>query len=57
MFGHAAKVKLVLEEAGYTFNLRESDSFWEMYDCNKMVAHSRSLGDLIRKQANELGVW
>lgn len=56
-FGEAAKAKQVLESAGYSFAKRAEDGWWTFCDGDKVVAVNRSMGDLIRQQANEHGVW
>jgi hypothetical protein len=57
LFGHAELIKVVLQDSGYTFSKRVSDGWWVMYDKGVEVGHSRSLGDLLKKQSKELGVW
>lgn len=55
-FRKAAEAKVVLEDAGFTF-INVDDHQWDMMDGERRVDFSRSLGDLIRKQATALGIW
>ena len=56
-FGLVAQAKQLLESAGYSFIKREEDGWWTMCDGDQVVAIKRSLGDLIREQANNQGAW
>lgn len=56
-FRMTAEAKEVLESAGYTFHKRSEDGWWTMLEGDTLVAQSRSLGDLIRSQANIQGAW
>lgn len=53
---HAQVVQKILIEAGYSFKKVDTHE-WAMYDGDNKIATNRSLGDLLRKQGNELGVW
>jgi hypothetical protein len=53
----AAEAKEVLESVGYTFHKRGEDGWWTMLDKDTVIAVNRSLGDLIRSQANIQGAW
>lgn len=55
-FSMAAQLKLTLEDAGYTF-VKVDQHQWDMMDGQRVVGSSRALGDLLRKQGKELGVW
>jgi hypothetical protein len=55
-FREVAVAKAILEDAGFTF-FKVDDHQWDMMDGERRVDFSRSLGDLIRKQATALGVW
>lgn len=57
MFGHAAKVKAQLVDAGFTFVKAIDEKEWQMYDGETLIGRNRSQGDLIRIKAIELGVW
>lgn len=57
LFGHAELIKVVLQDSGFTFTKRECDGWWVMLDNGVQVGDSRSLGDLLKKQSKELGVW
>jgi hypothetical protein len=50
------KVQLECEEAGFTFKKREDNGHWEMYDGCKMLVQNRSLGDLLSKVGNDMGI-
>lgn len=53
---HTARIQAQLVEAGYS--MKKLDVFdWVMYDGDQIVGRNRSLGDLIHKQAIELGIW
>lgn len=56
-FGLAAQAKQLLESAGYTFAKREEDGWWQMLEGDTVCAVKRSLGDLIREQANNHKAW
>lgn len=56
-FGLAAQARQLLESSGYTFVKRDEDGWWQMMDGLTVVAVKRSMGDLIREQANNLRVW
>lgn len=56
-FGLAAQAKQLLESAGYTFAKREDDGWWQMLEGETVVAVKRSMGDLIREQANKQRAW
>lgn len=56
-FGFVQQTQQELIHAGYTFTKRSEDGWWELRDGEQLVAHNRSMGDLIRQQAKELGVW
>lgn len=52
----AEKVKQECEDVGYTFTKRGCDGHWEMRDELQVIHSSRSLGDILRKAGNELGI-
>lgn len=54
---HSTLVRDLLIDAGYTFDKDMSNNQWVIYDGEQQVGTSRSLGDLIRKQGTELGIW
>lgn len=56
-FSIAAEAKRTLEECGYTFSKREEDGWWQMMNGDIIVSTNKSLGDLIREQANKEGAW
>lgn len=56
-FNHTNIVKITLEDAGFMFVKRECDGHWEILMDGQMIGQSRALGDLVRKHAEELGVW
>lgn len=56
-FSLAAQAKQLLESAGYSFVKRAEDGWWIMQEGDNTVAINRSLGDLIREQANKEGAW
>lgn len=56
-FRLAAEARATLESCGYSFCKRGEDGWWQMLDGDKVMAVSRSQGDLIREQANKLGAW
>lgn len=56
-FGLAAQAKQLLESAGYTFAKRDDDGWWQMLEGVTVVAVKRSMGDLIREQANKQRAW
>lgn len=56
-FGLAAQAKQLLESAGYTFDKREDDGWWQMLEGETVIAVKRSMGDLIREQANKQRAW
>lgn len=56
-FGLAAQARQLLESAGYTFVKRDDDGWWQMLEGETVVAVKRSMGDLIREQANKHGAW
>lgn len=56
-FGLVQQTQQELINAGYTFIKRSEDGWWELRDGDHLVAYNRSIGDLIRQQAKELGVW
>jgi hypothetical protein len=53
---HTTLVQSVLQDAGYSF-LKIDQHTWQMKEGDSVVAEGRSLGDLIREQGKELGVW
>lgn len=56
-FRLASEAKQVLESVGYTFVKRDEDGWWQMLEGDVVHAVNRSMGDLIREQANKHGVW
>lgn len=56
-FGLAAQARQLLESAGYTFVKRDEDGWWQMMNGDIIVSTNKSLGDLIREQANKEGAW
>lgn len=56
-FGLAAQARQLLESAGYKFVKRDEDGWWQMLEGETVVAVKRSMGDLIREQANKQGAW
>lgn len=56
-FRLAAEAKATLEAGGFTFAKREEDGWWQMLEGETVVAVKRSMGDLIREQANKQGAW
>jgi hypothetical protein len=56
-FRLAAEAKATLEAGGFTFAKREEDGWWQMMNGDITVSTNKSLGDLIREQANKEGAW
>lgn len=56
-FRMAAEAKQLLESTGYTFVKREEDGWWQMLEGDVVCAVNRSMGDLIREQANKHRAW
>lgn len=56
-FRMAAEARTTLESCGYSFCKRVEDGWWQMLEGDTVVAVKRSMGDLIRDQANKQGAW
>lgn len=52
----ASSIQSQLELLGFLFHKRPCDSYWELHLDNECVSVNKSLGDLIRNSAKELGV-
>ena len=52
----ASSIQKSLISMGFTISKRETDSHWQILLGEEILLHSRSLGDTLRKAANEFGV-
>ena len=56
MMSYGAKVKSALEDAGFTFSKSLEDGYHQILMSGMVLDANRSLGDLLRSMAKELGV-
>lgn len=56
MMSYGAKVRAALEDAGFTFTKRLEDGYHQILMSGSVLGTNRSLGDLLRSMAKELGV-